>query len=299
MTDVASKSALSVSLHPLVLLTISDHFTRASLTGARRIVGAILGTQKGREVEVYNCFELIAAITDQNITSIDIDFLKKKLDQFKKVYDNYDFLGWYTTGSSPLPSDVEIHKQLLSVNENPLLLMLDTAAAAATTTKDLPLFLYESEVHLVDKQPKMVFAPAQYRISTAEAERIGVDHVAHVSKSGTSGSQLTPHLRGMGGAIKMLNLRVKALLRYIDATIAGSVPVDHDVLRQISSLCHMLPTMDSLQFSTEFMEECNDAMLVTYLAVMTKVAHSMSEVVEKLPVVLPGSQMRGGRPSFF
>lgn len=92
MTQQTDKSqqggALSVSLHPLVLLTISDHFTRARLTTpatqqqfAPRVVGAILGTQKGRQVEVFNCFELIATVEGGNIKTIEHDYLKKKQEQ--------------------------------------------------------------------------------------------------------------------------------------------------------------------------------------------------------------------------
>lgn len=39
-----------------------------------------------------------------------------------------DFLGWYTTGETPTPADVNIHKQICEINECPILLKLNPNA---------------------------------------------------------------------------------------------------------------------------------------------------------------------------
>jgi len=50
--------SLSIKLHPLVLLTISDFITRHTLRGQQGpIVGAIIGQQNGREVTMEYAFE--------------------------------------------------------------------------------------------------------------------------------------------------------------------------------------------------------------------------------------------------
>jgi len=54
----ASDSSLSVQLHPLVILTVSDYITRHTLRQQEGpIVGAILGQQNGREVTMEHAFE--------------------------------------------------------------------------------------------------------------------------------------------------------------------------------------------------------------------------------------------------
>jgi COP9 signalosome complex subunit 6 len=61
-----SDSNLTVSLHPLVLLTISDHITRHRVRGeAGPVVGALLGQQKGRETTIEHAFSS-KAITGPN-----------------------------------------------------------------------------------------------------------------------------------------------------------------------------------------------------------------------------------------
>jgi hypothetical protein len=52
-----SDSNLTISLHPLVLLTVSDHITRHRVRGETGpIVGALLGQQNGRETTVEHAF---------------------------------------------------------------------------------------------------------------------------------------------------------------------------------------------------------------------------------------------------
>ena len=74
-------------------------------------------------------------------------------------------------------------------------------------------------------------------------------------------------------AIKMLYTRVRLILDYLKAVeggkssfsirylrsflfiycyTLGELPKDHQVLREINSLCHQLPAIDTLQFREDF-----------------------------------------------
>lgn len=54
----SSDSGLHIQLHPLVLLTISDHITRhAARQQQGPILGALLGQQNGRELTLEHVFE--------------------------------------------------------------------------------------------------------------------------------------------------------------------------------------------------------------------------------------------------
>ena len=90
---------LNLSLHPLVLINISDHWTRTKVQNQKenpRVIGALLGTyfylcfvklitfivgvQTGRNVEIFNSFELVFSVTDGAIV-IDQTYLHKKQEQ--------------------------------------------------------------------------------------------------------------------------------------------------------------------------------------------------------------------------
>lgn len=291
--------ALQIDLHPLVIINISDHFTRAKIeapsnNAAPRVIGALLGVQNGREIEISNSFELVYNTVEGNVV-IDTEFLKSKQEQFKKVFPTNDFLGWYSTTSGVEVADLAIHKQFLEVNESPIYLVLDAVAAFAATTRDLPISIFESELHVVQDQPTMLFVKVPYRIQTGEAERIGVDHVARVTPSGgAEGSQLTTHLMSLHNAVKMLSSRVKGLHSFLGAIEKGEIPVDHGILRQTASLCNILPAIDTQVFQEDFLKEYNDVLLVTYLAGITKGTSALNELVDKYNITYERQTRRRG-----
>jgi len=278
----ANTAALDLLLHPLVIMNISDHFIRTKMASGSsnpRIIGALIGEQTGRKLEIFNSFELVYTV-NEGAVQIATDYLTAKAEQLKQVFPTYDFLGWYSNGSAATEADMEIHKQFLPHNESPLYLLVDTQAASHI--RELPISIFESELRLILEQPTMLFTRSQYRVETVEAERISVDHIAHVSSSGGSeGSSLTAHLMGVHNAIKMLSMRIKIIVQFLQATKDGQVPKDHGLLRQIASLCNQLPAIDSNTFNQDFLTEYNDALLVTYLASITKGSSQINELVDK------------------
>jgi len=92
----SSIMALEVNVHPIVLMNISDHFTRVkaqNLGAAQRVIGALLGTQEGRQVSILNSCELTYTQTAAGI-DLDFDFTDKRLELFAQVFPTFDFLGW-------------------------------------------------------------------------------------------------------------------------------------------------------------------------------------------------------------
>ena len=63
MADDQGSGALQITLHPLVIINISDHFTRGRTQAAAdqpapRVFGVLIGAQTGRHVEIANSFEI-------------------------------------------------------------------------------------------------------------------------------------------------------------------------------------------------------------------------------------------------
>ncbi|CAI9785023.1 unnamed protein product [Fraxinus pennsylvanica] len=74
-----------------------------------------------------------------------------------------------------------------------------------------------------EKGRKLIFVQSSYIIETVEAERISLDHVAHLKPSdgGSAATQLVAHLTGIHSAIKMLNSKIKVLHHYLLAMQKG------------------------------------------------------------------------------
>lgn len=213
----------------------------------------------------------------------DQDYLRTRLEQYKKTFPKYDMLGWYSTGTEVQPSDLDMHRGLSEVTESLLYMLLNPAQAMTPGNRDLPILIHESEVHVVADTPTLRFVSVGYKIDSIESERIAVDHVAHILPSGdsNSGSALSQHLGTQHTAITMLTERVDIIRRYLKAVADGEVPADHELLRQIKSLCAKLPAMDTPSYHEEFLQDYNNTLLVTYLGSITKGMGSINELIDK------------------
>nr|CAG4637143.1 EOG090X08T4 [Ceriodaphnia reticulata]SVE73031.1 EOG090X08T4 [Ceriodaphnia reticulata] len=295
MASSGATGSISVLLHPLVVMNISEHWTRvrAQEGKAQQVIGALIGKQKGRSLEIMNSFELVFTIIDNIV--IDRDYYNTKEEQFKQVFSDMDFLGWYTTGDTPNESDIHVHKQICEINESPVILKLNPF----TRNADLPVTMYESVIDLVNGEATMLFVELSYTLATEEAERIGVDHVARMASGDSAeSSQVAEQLQAQHNAVKMLANRVRLILEYIRAMERGEVPKSHEVLREAKSLTHRLPVLNSEIFQEEYYTQYNDVLLQTYLASITKACHDLHQFVTKFNILcdrqgIMGRRMRG------
>ncbi|OQR93148.1 Voltage-gated Ion Channel (VIC) Superfamily [Achlya hypogyna] len=285
--DASGEGRSDVRVHPLVLMNLCDHWTRAQGMG-KQVMGALFGIQKGRNIEVMDSFELPTAAELQASDSPTTlkTFLTQRTEQFAKVFPGFEFLGWYAVQDKIQQSDLTTHRTLMEFNESPLFLVLDPTPPPTTKGENvkvkLPLSLYESELHVLNNTPTMLFVKTQFKVHTTESEGIALDHISKVAPSGAATeSSLHGGLGSMRDAIQMLDKQLGVLRAYLEATKRGDIPVDHALLRQVASICQQLPAMRSDLFASTFSQEFNDTLLVTYLATITKGITCTNAVLDK------------------
>ncbi|GAA5845491.1 hypothetical protein JCM3766R1_001537 [Sporobolomyces carnicolor] len=300
---MATEEGLQVTLHPLPLLNISDHYTRQSLNTsdpAVRVVGGLLGTQQGRNIDIINSFELAL----DSSRELDHAYFATRRDQFRQVFPTFDFLGWYTvSGAEPSPFESRLHKQFLAYNESPLFLQLDPASSSSSSTssKDLPLTIYETVLEPRETgEPEPSFVKVEYEIETGEAEKVAVDEVSQVqddtaNPQSSTASALIASLSSQRNALSMLSSRVSQITAYLAAVARGEAEKDDETLRQIQALVSGLKGhVGGGELEKEFMTEYNDALLTTYLASLTKQLLSVNELLDK-QLLLSTLSQTGGR----
>jgi len=296
MASVGTVGSVSISLHPLVILNISEHWTRTrAQEGGKptQVVGAIIGIQTGRHIEIMNSFELMIDVLDGNII-INREYYALKEEQFKQVFSEMDLLGWYTTGDNPGPLDMLVHKQICDLLDSPIFLKLNPLARCT----DLPVTVYESVLDIVNSVPTLMLVELTYTLATEEAERIGIDHVARMSShEAEDNSIVAENLQAQYSAIKMLASRVRLIAEYVRASQRGEVPFNHDILREINALAHRLPVLSSDKFRGDFYNQCNDVALMSYLGTITKCCNTMNRFINRFNLLherlAMGRRMRG------
>jgi len=294
------KSSLNLSLHPLPILNISEHLTRLRLQTRQSVpfaLGALLGTQNGRDIEIVNSFELVlddAIIPDSSTTAplkVDHAFFVTRRDQYKQVFPSLDFIGWYTVTSSPTTNHISLHDEFVAYTPTPILLVLSPSSTQEQKdSQALPFKAYEPTVEIRDRKSRTVFVDAPYKVETGEAERIAVDWTA---KGGSGGSSLSAHLQTQRAAIKMLHDRIFTLVDYVTQVLAGSAKTDHEVLRSLAALVASLPASENTYFREEFETEKADVILTSYLSTMTKAQNILNDVIDKYLVMSDNGPREG------
>jgi COP9 signalosome complex subunit 6 len=287
MTDKAGEAEqqggaqMDIRLHPLVVMSIADHSTRDRMQFKKtRAIGGLFGQQKGREVKVFETLEISAQIDAKSIT-IDAEAFEGDMKMFKEVYPNYELLGWYsTTAKIDVNTDPAFHALIQKYNERPLFLLMDPNPSE--DARELPIYIYEEDVHVVGDKTTRDFVKTPFKIDSDEAERVTAVHCAKVvTDDNKDQSTVAPHYATISKAITMLRDRIKVLHQFLKDVASNKVKADQKVLREIKGLCNRLPTMDTPDFKQEFLLEYNDALLIAYLTVITKGEAQIGEVMEK------------------
>eukprot|EP01025_Chloroclados_australasicus_P048314 TRINITY_DN5471_c0_g2_i1.p1 TRINITY_DN5471_c0_g2~~TRINITY_DN5471_c0_g2_i1.p1 ORF type:complete len:303 (-),score=31.29 TRINITY_DN5471_c0_g2_i1:640-1548(-) len=295
----STTSGVQFKLHPLVLVNITDHYTRVSCCteagGSCRVIGCLLGQVEGRNIELVNSFEVKLVGEDK----IDEDFLISRKDQFKQVFANLDILGWYSTGSQLQERDLQLQEKVVkgSQCEAPVYLLLDVATTQEGKSQDLPITLFETQVHVSDGVAQTQFNKVEFTIETSEAERIGVEQMSKVLPGGQTDSidQLAQHLSGLLSAVKMLKERVLILQQIVDKMDGEGrdSSVQHGLIRQINNLIHSFPLARIRDFKAQQYMEYGETMLLANLSQMTQSAHLLLDVVDKYNVAYDKTARRG------
>lgn len=124
-----------VNIHPLVLLSIVDHFNRVNIKKRdKRVVGALLGEQNDGVVEITNSYAIVyeEEPNESNIWFLDHLYHETMLDMFKKVRVylmkinvKEKFVGWYTTGSQFKHQDININEIFRKYTTTPVFIVVD------------------------------------------------------------------------------------------------------------------------------------------------------------------------------
>jgi COP9 signalosome complex subunit 6 len=266
--------SLVVSLHPLTIMNITDHYVRVKAQEQRptRVIGALLGTQEGRCVKITNSLELVlrGGLLDPQV-------VRERLSLYTQNFPELDFTGWYAT--APMTElDLSLHLQFIQFCENPVFLVLNPTADPSLNK--LPIEIYESYVQA--GFATQVFRPLDFAIETTAAERISVDQVTHSLTLG-SGSEYTANLSKTLAAVKLLKSKLAHAIVLLER--APNLESNYALLRQLNALCHRVPIVATPQFTSDYEREASESLMTSYLASLTKGTSLLEDLVERFELV--------------
>ncbi|RWS24730.1 26S proteasome non-ATPase regulatory subunit 7-like protein [Leptotrombidium deliense] len=269
-----------VVVHPLVLLSVVDHFNRMGKIGnQRRVVGILLGGFKGKGcLDISNSFAVPFDEDDkeQSVWFLDHDYLENMYNMFKKVNSKERIVGWYHTGPKLHQNDISINDLIRKYCPNSVLVIIDAKP------KDLGLpttaYFAVEEVHDDGTPTSKTFEHVLSEIGAEEAEEVGVEHLLRDIKDttlGTLSQRVTNQLMGLKG----LYSQMTEIKNYLDLVVSGKLPINHSIIYLLQDIFNLIPDVTTPNFVNSSFVKTNDQMLVVYIASLVRCVIALHNLI--------------------
>jgi len=245
-----------VVVHPIVLLSVVDHYNRVAKGTTKRVVGTLLGEVDDFQLHITNCFAVPFEEDprDPQVWFVDHNFHENMFAMFKKVNQKERVVGWYSTGPKIKPSDLSIHELYRRYCPEPVLVVMDVQP------KDLELPMeayYSIQEQTSDEVFKRTFMHVQSTVGAFEAEEVGVEHLLRDIKN-ASASTLAVRVGDKIAALKGLSMRLAEISKYLQSVYDGKLPMNQEIIYQLQEVFNLLPDQDSEELVKSFAMETND-----------------------------------------
>ncbi|OQE40039.1 hypothetical protein PENCOP_c006G01388 [Penicillium coprophilum] len=242
--DTLSLVNRSVTVAPLVLLSVADHYGRTAKGTRKRVVGVLLGENSGDNVRVSNSFAVPFEEDekDPSVWFLDHNFVESMRDMFKKINAREKLVGWYHSGPKLRASDLEINELFKKYTPNPLLVIVDVQPKEVGVPTDAYFAVDEIKDDGTTTSRTFVHTPSI--IEAEEAEEIGVEHLLRDIRDvavGTLSTRITSQLQSLQG----LHLRLRDIGQYLQKVLDKELPVNHAILGNLQDVFNLLPNLST------------------------------------------------------
>merc|ERR1712216_600509 len=244
-----------VAVHPLVLLSVVDHFRRVEEDDSedKRVVGVLLGEYRKGRLDVTSSFA-VPFEEDENDASIwflDHSYLEKMSGMFRRINAKEKVVGWYSTGPK------------------------------IRTNVGIPTSAYRLENEIRDdgtQKEEKTFVHVPSSIEAFEAEEIGVEHLLRDVKDNTV-STLATQVAEKITSLQGLEKRLVEIKKYMDLVVDGTLPVNHEIMGPLQDSFNLLPNLNLEDYVKAFAVKTNDMMLVVYLSSLIRSVVALHDLI--------------------
>ncbi|VVT44278.1 uncharacterized protein SAPINGB_P000363 [Magnusiomyces paraingens] len=291
LTQLSNKN---VTVAPLVLLSVVDHYNRSVKDTKKRVLGVLLGDVRGSTVKVTNSFAVPFEEDDKksSVWFLDHNYVEAMSDMFKKVNAKEKLIGWYHSGPKLRGSDLEINELFKKYTPNPLLLIVDVQPKTVGIPTDAYIAIEEIKDDGTSAERTFVHIPSS--IEAEEAEEIGVEHLLRDIRDAAAGSlslRITNQLQSLQG----LHHRIRDIAVYLQRVLDGELPVNHVILGKLQDVFNLLPNLSTTTSVSQadastgaelndhgkaFTVKTNDDMMIVYLSSLVRAIIAFHNLIE-------------------
>lgn len=299
-----SKSVVRTTsvVHPLVVSSACDHYTRVALGGSKLpatapVYGLIFGNTtittepQGETLITINICDSTDAIYEyeegKGEAKMLIEYINKKIQLWTAVFTEYRLVGWYTFGKEASPEHMRIQKVLegftLQYKISPIFILMYTEMFS----DQLPLQVLQVEDILVDSSKSSVFVTVPFKLDATPVEQISIDQI--IKSVPTAAGFSAQELRNLSitTSLSILHNKTSVLIEAVKKMERGEVPLNQDVVRSAAKIVNLLTVATQTQNEDDVDGLSGEkmAMVVSYLSAATKTVFSLSEMADVYTLV--------------
>ena len=273
----------AVDVHPLVLLSVVDHFNRmnAKSVTPRRVVGLLLGTHVKDPVtgepklDVSTCFAVPfdEDAKDPAVYFLDSNYAEEMWLMYRKVLPKIKVVGWYSSGPEICSNDLDIH---LLVAERFCATPVYCIVNANPQKKGVPVLCYTTTESRGAKSVE--FRNVVSNLGTVDAEDIGVEHLLRDLTDSTI-TTLSTKISNRQIALNQLEHLLGTVETYLRDVVSGKLPVNEEVLAELQEVINYLPLVHKLKTDPGLLVTQNDQELATFVASVARCVTALYEVI--------------------
>ncbi|EJD01517.1 Mov34-domain-containing protein [Fomitiporia mediterranea MF3/22] len=273
-----TRSIQNVTIHPVVLFTILDHYLRRT-DDQERVIGTLLGTRTETEIEVHNCFAVLHSETSERV-AVDMEYHRTMYDLHHKVHPKEVIVGWYSTGSN-LNTYSALIQNFYSQETAPhtaIHVALNTGTEEGSEP-GVKAFI-SSPVGVYPKPENCVFVPIPCELRFNNSERGGLDLLTRsLSSTSPSITNTATDLEVLERSVQSVSEMLDRVLAYVRSVIAGETKGDPTIGRYLlETFATSTEGLDQGSFATSL----QDTLMISYLANLIR---SQAEVSSRLQLV--------------
>lgn len=259
-----------VVVHPLVLLSVVDHYNRVAKDTKKRVVGVLLGETHRGKVDITNSYAVPFEedLKEPTIWFLDHNYHENMFAMFKKVNAKERVVGWYSTGPKIRPADLEINELMRKYCLNPVMVIIDVNPK---DTVEIPTQAYLAVPNSPELQSesRQTFAHLPCEIGAYEAEEVGVEHLLRDIRNSTE-STLTDQVNAKLNSLLGLKKRMEEMYDYLTKVVEGRIPVNHQIIYNMQDIFNLCPNLKHETIVKSFAIKTNDQLLVIYLSSLVR-----------------------------
>jgi len=277
---------VTCKVHPAVIFTILDHFSRRN-EGQARVIGTLLGEENDGVVEIKGAFPVPHTEISEQVdgemqyqVGVEMEFHRTMYELHRKVSSREVVVGWYATGREITSHSALIHDLYSRELDRPVHLCVDVLLNAA---EKMEVTAYTSvPVRLGQKTLGNRFVEVGHSMLMSAADQIGLNVLKGESNTITGEGELAPRsdIEGLEASIAKTQELLAIVSQYVEDVQAGKIEGNIEVGRVLADTMAAVPTMKPGVFEKTFHNGLQDLLMVSYLAQMTRTQVALAERIQ-------------------